>query len=59
MHDSLNRPIGWVNEDDPNGIGYQIMTHDRGLVTFDIEDHAEFIQLKADVQRYLEQLPKE
>ena len=46
------RPIGWTDESDPNGIGYQIMTED-GLKIYDKDEHAEYLSEKQRVERLI------
>jgi hypothetical protein len=47
-----HRPIGWVDENDPNGVGYQIMT-EVGLKIYDKDEHQEYLIEKHRVEELL------
>jgi len=46
------RPIGWVDENDPNGIGYQIMT-EVGMKIYDKDEHGEYLVEKQRVEELI------
>jgi hypothetical protein len=52
MIDPKEQPLGWTDESDPCGIGYRIMT-DKGMETYDISEHAEFLKTVERVQRLI------
>lgn len=47
-----HRTIGWTDESDPNGIGYQILTEE-GLKVFDKEEHQEYLTEKQRVHELI------
>jgi hypothetical protein len=50
-----HQPIGWTNESDPSGTGYQIMT-ENGLETYDLNEHAEYLAAVERVKRFKERI---
>jgi hypothetical protein len=52
-----DKPIGWTNESDPHGAGYQIMT-ENGLETYDIEEHSDFLKEVERINNYLKERGK-
>jgi hypothetical protein len=47
-----HQPIGWTNDSDPSGTGYQIMT-ENGLETYDIDEHAAYLATVERTKQFL------
>ena len=47
--------LGWVDESDPNGVGYKIMT-EVGVKVFDKEERDEYLKEKARIEDSISKL---
>ncbi len=55
MTNPAQQPIGWTDESDPCGQGYQIMT-ENGLETYDLSEHEEYMKAVERVKHFKERV---